>query len=419
MIVSTSTGAADPRLLAACGIVSNEDDVVEKDRKVGGGPSQAKSGRQSKAEASMRCAAPDLLPPLSLPFVLVDEACQSTEPATLVPITASNSCRALVLIGDPCQLPPTVRSSPTSPLSISLMERLSSLLPAPAIKSAPSDDFDADTQFLGAKSTKQAVSLLRSMEPERHRGSYKKSFPGALLLSVQYRMHPSISAFSSALFYDGLLSTPAFLGQGRPLPEEIETVLPLPNCKVNVRFVDVNGRGNERRGNGKTRYQGGLFGPASKMETRTSYRNEAEGKRVVGLVKDILRRQATGGPSRTVGVVTPYSGQVALIKELMQADMEYQKLSESAKEEIEVKSVDGYQGRERDIVIFSAVRSNRQANVGFLTDWRRMNVALTRSKSALIVVGDLATLTEGDRHWAAFGKWCKGEQCIVKDTESA
>ena len=65
------------------------------------------------------------------------------------------------------------------------------------------------------------------------------------------------------------------------------------------------------------------------------------------------------------------------------------------------------------MIIFSAVRSNRHGRIGFLTDWRRMNVALTRAKNALIVFGDAETLKEGDKHWEAFVNWCEGMGCIV------
>merc|ERR1719464_976329 len=81
-------------------------------------------------ESPERANAPDGLPPISLPFVIVDEACQSIEPATLIPLTASNSCRSLVLLGDPCQLPATVKSEQAFPLTISLMERLAGTLPS-------------------------------------------------------------------------------------------------------------------------------------------------------------------------------------------------------------------------------------------------------------------------------------------------
>eukprot|EP00593_Proboscia_inermis_P013888 CAMPEP_0171302332 /NCGR_PEP_ID=MMETSP0816-20121228/11718_1 /TAXON_ID=420281 /ORGANISM="Proboscia inermis, Strain CCAP1064/1" /LENGTH=95 /DNA_ID=CAMNT_0011780717 /DNA_START=595 /DNA_END=883 /DNA_ORIENTATION=+ len=76
----------------------------------------------------------------------------------------------------------------------------------------------------------------------------------------------------------------------------------------------------------------------------------------------------------------------------MARDEEFTRQANGSKTTIEVKSVDAYQGREMDIIIFSCVRSNREGKVGFLKDWRRMNVAFTRAKSALIVVGDLETL---------------------------
>jgi senataxin len=68
------------------------------------------------------------------------------------------------------------------------------------------------------------------------------------------------------------------------------------------------------------------------------------------------------------------------------------------------------------MIIFSTVRSNRQDRIGFLHDWRRMNVALTRAKSALIVVGDFDTLSAADKHWGAFNQWAKGSRCLVDAT---
>lgn len=77
------------------------------------------------------------------------------------------------------------------------------------------------------------------------------------------------------------------------------------------------------------------------------------------------------------------------------------------------RSNSAYQGRERDLIIFSAVRSNRHGRIGFLKDWRRMNVALTRAKSAILVLGDYETLKEGDRHWRAYIQWCEDMGCLV------
>jgi regulator of nonsense transcripts 1 len=422
VIVTTSTGASDPRLLAACGIVATEDEVSSQTARR---TPRSSSRLDSLASQQARVNAPDGLPPLSLPFVIVDEACQSVEPASLIPLTSTNSCRSLVLLGDPCQLPPTIRSGTgtSSPLSVSLMERLAATLPHPVIVTAHADHSDKDEKFLVSKPTKQALSLFRDREghrQERH-VSYRKRFGGSLLLSVQYRMHPSISAFSSALFYDGLLSTPSFLANQRGFPVSLHVNLPSDNPVVGVRFIDVGGRSNERLGN-RSEDSKAAFVPSPSsvgLGQQTSYWNEEEALQVMSVIKEMLSSHNLTTPCPTsIGVVTPYNGQVELIKLLMSTDKEFKELAKTLSTNIEVKSVDGYQGRERDVIIFSAVRSNRSGKVGFLSDWRRMNVALTRARSALVVVGDLDTLSEGDSHWAAFGKWCHGMKCIVDDVQA-
>jgi superfamily I DNA and/or RNA helicase len=147
----------------------------------------------------------------------------------------------------------------------------------------------------------------------------------------------------------------------------------------------------------------------------TSYRNDAEARRVVQILTSILlQKDDETSFYGSIGIVTPYSGQVALIKSMMAKDAKLRELMTSFPYEIEVKSVDAYQGRERDLIIFSTVRSNRQGSVGFLSDWRRMNVAITRAKSGLLVVGDADTLKDGDRHWNAFVQWCEQMDCLVK-----
>ena len=81
-------------------------------------------------------------------------------------------------------------------------------------------------------------------------------------------------------------------------------------------------------------------------------------------------------------------------------------------ENIEVRSVDGYQGREKVLIVFSAVRSNRLGRVGFLKDWRRLNVALTRARNGIIVVGDAQTLRY-ERNWRAFISWCQANRVFI------
>jgi superfamily I DNA and/or RNA helicase len=187
-------------------------------------------------------------------------------------------------------------------------------------------------------------------------------------------------------------------------------------------MINVGGRCNEMKGE-SNKYTQTVFSSNAnslRQDSSTTYRNEAEAMRVVSLIKQILTFDHKYNPAdaKKIGVVTPYNGQVHLIKSLLADDADIVCLAQSSSSTIEVNSVDGYQGRERDVIIFSAVRSNHQGNVGFLKDWRRLNVALTRAKSALLVVGDKETLAEGDKNWAAFSKWCESARCVVDDTEN-
>jgi len=264
---------------------------------------------------------------------------------------------------------------------------------------ARKDATPLETKFVQCKSTRKAVTLVADSTDET---TYRRRSEGSLLLSVQYRMHPSIAAFSSAVFYDGLLSSPRSLTDVRKFPRHLNSRFPSENPEMSVRFVHIGGRGNERQGSAT---QNGDL-PAS---TNNSYMNGSEARQVVELVTALLRVEDR---QRSVGIVTPYSSQVALIKSMMANDEEFRTLAQSYPHEIEVKSVDAYQGRERDIVVFSAVRSNRHGRIGFLADWRRMNVALTRAKDGLIVFGDADTLKD-DMHWGAFVHWCKNMGCFV------
>jgi len=419
VIVSTCVGAADPRLLAACGIVSEDDDDDK--------PSSKK--QQRTEEQQQRQLAPDGKPPMSLPFVLIDEACQSVEPATLIPLVSSNSCRSLVLLGDPCQLPPTVlafNNQNYNSLTLSLMERLSTCLPPPPVVSFtqnnnPMMPISKDVAHLHAKPTQQALSLfhLRQQQQQSLQGTtstiYRKRFAGALLLSVQYRMHPSIAAFSSAIFYDSLLSTPSFLKKYRQLPFPQALMSPeLTNTTSSfkkagnkldwhVRFVHVGGRCNERKGNNKI---------TASIEENTSCSNQLEADEVVRIVQQLVEDAIFQSDNPlTIGIVTPYKAQVKLIQQQLKVAATKNKIID---EIVEVKSVDGYQGRERDVVIVSTVRSNRKGKIGFLSDWRRLNVAWTRAKHGLIMVGDYETLEESrNPYWSALVKYFQATQSMI------
>jgi Superfamily I DNA and RNA helicases and helicase subunits len=412
VIVSTSIGASDPRLLAACGIKLDEDEVVSEFMK-----GNTKSTARTSNFDEMTIA-PDGLPPLNMPFVIVDEACQSTEPGSLIPVFSTNSCQSLVMLGDPCQLPPTVitdsSGSGLSPLSISLMSRLASALPQPVIVTWRADKTPRDELYLNLKMTTQAASLVRHKDKSsQYDVSYRKRFSGSLLLSVQYRMHPSIAAFSSAVFYNSMLSTPKFLSIQRRVPPELDNILPLEKGQVSVRFVNIEGPHNENRGDPDFSERGVLNSPDTPLPQSSSYTNEAEAFHLIDMLKEFMKNRLKSSTpfDGNIGVVTPYSGQVVLLKSMMSSDSELRDLVQKGPISIEVNTIDAYQGRERDLIFFSTVRSNKKGNVGFLSDWRRMNVALTRAKMGLVVFGDMNTLVN-DYHWEAFCKWCENVECV-------
>ena len=123
-----------------------------------------------------------------------------------------------------------------------------------------------------------------------------------------------------------------------------------------------------------------------------------------GLAVRVVDMLLSGGDisPHDIGVVTPYSGQVRLLNDLFE--------SAGGREEneryhgLEIKTVDGYQGREKDVIVLSAVRANDGGELGFLTDKRRLNVAITRARRGLILLGHPRTL-RNDSNWASWCDW--------------
>ncbi len=188
------------------------------------------------------------------------------------------------------------------------------------------------------------------------------------MLTTQYRMHSTIREFPSARFYDNRLEDGCNDSERPPAAGFL-----WPDWNKPVAFVPVHG---------------------SEIQdpTSSSKSNMDEAAMVVQIVNDLL---AAGDLSpEDVGVISPYSGQVRLIRRLF----------DEAVEGLEIKSVDGYQGREKEIIVLSTVRSNTEGNVGFLSDYRRLNVALTRAKRGLIVIGDDRTL-RNDSTWSSWLEW--------------
>ncbi len=182
-------------------------------------------------------------------------------------------------------------------------------------------------------------------------------------LEVQYRMHQDIMAFSSATFYDGALEAAPGVGEGvlADLPHVAATDLTMSA----VHFIDTAGSGSNEE-----------------AETDTdSVRNIGEARLVC---RKIDQLRDAGVKSRDIAVIAPYAAQVRCIDDFV------------GDRTIEVNSIDGFQGRESDVVVISLVRSNREGKIGFLADVRRMNVALTRARRKLIVIGDSATISHND-----------------------
>lgn len=200
------------------------------------------------------------------------------------------------------------------------------------------------------------------------------------LLDVQYRMHPGISAFPSRRFYGGRVRD-AVTALERPLPLALHGGL--LDGGPRALFVDV--RGKEERGTLRDSY-GARLG--------FSYSNRAEADAVVRVLRMLL---SDGGfAACDIGVISPYVAQTRSLRQMVGAW--------ASVSELEIKTVDGFQGREKEVIVMSAVRCNDNGEVGFLADWRRLNVSLTRAKTLLVMVGSESTL-RSDENWNAWLRW--------------
>lgn len=190
-----------------------------------------------------------------------------------------------------------------------------------------------------------------------------------VMLKVQYRSNEEIMGFSSSYFYkNDLHADPSVKNNALDLNSPID-LLSKP-----IEFIDIAGCGfNET-------YE----------TSETSVENKEEAELLVKHLRhlrDTLETQHLNLSDFSVGIISPYKAQVNILKEKFLEDewLSYTNLS--------VNSVDGFQGQERDIIYISLVRSNADNEIGFLKDYRRMNVALTRAKKKLIIIGDSATLS--------------------------
>ena len=195
------------------------------------------------------------------------------------------------------------------------------------------------------------------------------------LLNVQYRMNNLLMEFPNQEFYDNGLKSDESVDDitinGIINSDEKENAM----LFIDTSDYDVKG---ERH-----------------LKDSKSIINENEAKLSVRVVKDYLKK---GINEDEIGIISPYADQVKLIQDMC---------------DVEVKSVDGFQGREKEVIIISTVRSNANGNIGFLKDLRRLNVAITRAKRKLIIIGNCNTL-ESDETYTRLIDFAKSKNLIKK-----
>lgn len=269
--------------------------------------------------------------------VIIDEAAQAVEPATLVPL--ATGCKQVFLIGDPDQLPATVISTKA-----------------------------------GEKG--YGKSLFERFE--------KAGYP-VHMLTTQYRMHPEIRTFPSNEFYKSKLEDGSDV--------ELQTMRDWHKfrCFGPFCFLDIH-EGKESRPSG----------------TVGSLVNEDEIEFALLMYHKLITKYSELKSSSQFAIISPYADQVKLIKKQFQ-----ETFGVESKKVVDIGTVDGFQGREKDVVIFSCVRANKKGSIGFLSDFRRMNVGITRAKSSVLVIGSASTL-RNDEHWNNLIESAEQRNCFFK-----
>ncbi|KAK8640038.1 hypothetical protein V6N13_138403 [Hibiscus sabdariffa] len=203
-------------------------------------------------------------------------------------------------------------------------------------------------------------------------------------LQVQYRMHPCLSEFPSNSFYEGTLQNGVTVNERQS--SGIDFPWPVPNRPM---FFYVQ------------------MGQEEISASGTSYLNRTEAANVEKIVTTFLR---SGVVPSQIGVITPYEGQRAYIVNYMSRNGS---LRQQLYKEIEVASVDSFQGREKDYIIVSCVRSNEHQGIGFLNDPRRLNVALTRARYGIVILGNPKVLSKQPL-WNGLLTHYKEHECLVE-----
>ena len=290
-----------------------------------------------------------LLEGMKFGTLFIDEAAQALEAACWIPMRRASR---VILAGDHCQLPPTVKSIAAlrAGLGKTLMERI-------------------------AENKPEVVTLLK----------------------IQYRMNEDIMRFSSDWFYGGQVeSAPqikyrSILDFDHPITwidtsnEENRITIEGEDAPEDSASTSSSSSAANQNSdlNFKEQFVGESYGRINKAEAELTLLTLAEYFTKIG-------KQRVLGDSIDVGIISPYRAQVQYLKKLIKKYeffKPYRRL-------ISVNTVDGFQGQERDVILISLVRSNDEGQIGFLKDLRRMNVAMTRARMKLIILGNKDTMTQ-------------------------
>jgi superfamily I DNA and/or RNA helicase len=196
----------------------------------------------------------------------------------------------------------------------------------------------------------------------------------SVLLNIQYRMHNAIMEFSNEVFYNNQLQADVTVK---------DAVLSLddhyPKLNTALDFIDTAGCGFDEQQN---------------PETLSLFNTEEAGILWKHLKALIAEYKASNNDllNISIGIIAPYKSHIELLKEQLPEMI----TDEEEFRHISIKTIDGFQGEERDVIYISFVRSNNEGDIGFLSDIRRTNVALTRAKKKLVMIGDSATLSHNE-----------------------
>ncbi|PWZ03122.1 P-loop containing nucleoside triphosphate hydrolase protein [Testicularia cyperi] len=350
-------------------------------------------------------------------WVIIDEACQALEAACWVPILKARETGRLVLAGDHLQLPPTVKSIVSKAHATSkTKQKVSTKAQADSKDKTPQND---DTDTSTTKGTEEAgeqeeddgtlgesfqkLSVRKSDHPPTRRLRPAKSLETTLfsrllgmygpeiksLLAIQYRMCREIMDFPNHELYEGKLEAH-------------------DSC-AEIRLSDLSNFAADHNG-GDDGDDEELFAPVVFYDTAGCEFHESVPEsddrgpsllsdsksniHEVEIVMKHLRLLFSGGVTADqVTILAPYSAQVSLLASVLKSSTFSGTEGTTVQgEDIELGTVDSMQGREKDVVILSLVRSNEQAEVGFLAQKKRLNVAITRAKRQLVVIGDAETV---------------------------